>query len=413
MDRGLVIVGAGECGGRAALGLRDLGHKGAITLVGEERHPPYERPPLSKDALSGADEPGPKLVAETKVYEERQIRFIAGAQASAIDRKERMVWLADGTRLAYDKLLLTTGARPRRLAIPGAESDRCVYLRAFEEAMRLRHEFRPGRKIAIVGGGFIGLELAASATKRGAAVTVLEALPRILSRGVPGEIADIVAARHRAAGVELICGSGIAGLKGADGAIQVTLADGRSIGADLAVIGVGAVPETRLGEAAGLAIDNGIAVDERLATSDPDIFAAGDCCSFPLAIYGGRRVRLESWRNALDQGALAARNMLGAAEPISAVPWFWSDQFDLTLQVAGLADMGRHVVRRDIGDGGCIQFHLDDDGVLMAASGIAKGAAVARDIRVAEMLIARKARPDTVHLADPGHKLKSMLVEPR
>ena len=190
----------------------------------------------------------------------------------------------------------------------------------------------------------------------------------------------------------------------------MALADGTEIVADLAVVGIGAVPVTDLAESAGLTIENGIAVDGFLRTSDPDIFAAGDCCSFPLDIYGGRRVRLESWRNAQDQGTLAAKNMLGAEEPVSAVPWFWSDQHDLTLQIAGLADGAEQHVRRDLGNGAFILFHLAPDGRLLAASGIGPGNAVARDIRLAEMLIAKGARPDPVALASPDVKLKSLLA---
>ena len=188
------------------------------------------------------------------------------------------------------------------------------------------------------------------------------------------------------------------------------LSDGTDVIADLAVIGIGAVPVTGLAEAAGLAVENGISVDRFLRTSDPDIYAAGDCCSFPLEIYGGRRVRLESWRNAQDQGTLAAKNMLGAEEPVSAVPWFWSDQHDLTLQIAGLADGADRHIRRDLGDGAFILFHLAPDGRLLAASGIGPGNAVARDIRLAEMLIARQARPDPADLASPGVKLKALLA---
>ena len=190
----------------------------------------------------------------------------------------------------------------------------------------------------------------------------------------------------------------------------VTLTDGRVLEADVLVAAVGAVPNTELAAAAGLAVGNGILVDERLATSDPDIYAAGDCCAFPLPIYGNRMVRLESWRNAVDQAALAARNLLGADEPVAALPWFWSDQYDLTLQVAGLFDPAMSTVRRDLGEGGFILFHLDADGRLVAASGIGTGNTVARDIKLAEMLIARRARPDAAQLAEPGIRLKSMLA---
>ncbi len=409
----MVIVGAGECGARACLGLRDGGYQGAITLVGAEPYPAYERPPLSKQALVAEADPSPKVVATSLQLEERKINFIAANPAVAIDRAGKFVSLADGTRLAYDKLLLATGAEPRRLGLADALGQRAAYLRNFDDMLRLRHEFQPGRRIAIVGGGFIGLELAASARRRGASVCVIEALARLLSRGVPEEIATIVAQRHRAEGVEIVCGLSVATMREDGAGIQIALSDGRSIAADLAVIGVGALPSTALAEAAGLSLDNGIAVDDRLATNDPAILAAGDCCSFPLSLYGGRRVRLESWRNALDQGALAARNMMGAGEPISAVPWFWSDQFELILQIAGLIDEGKEMIRRDLGDGTFILFHLATDGRLVAASGIGKGNAVAKDIRLAEKLILQRARPDPASLVRPEFKLKSLLAGSR
>jgi 3-phenylpropionate/trans-cinnamate dioxygenase ferredoxin reductase subunit len=284
-----------------------------------------------------------------------------------------------------------------------------AYLRTFEDAMRIRRHLRPGKHIAIIGGGFIGLELAASARKRGAEVTIVEAQPRILMRGVPEDIAKVVEARHLAGGARLLCGHGLRGMiERADGA-DVVLQDGQRIEADVVVIGIGAAPVTGLAEAAGLALQNGVAVDECLRTSDPEVFAAGDCCSFPLPIYDGRRIRLESWRNAQDQGALAARNMLGAGEAISSVPWFWSDQYDLTLQVAGLSEGAARSVRRDLGGGAFILFHLAPDGRLLAASGIGAGNTVARDIRVAEMLIARRARPEPEKLAVPDIKLKALL----
>src|SRR6185369_2714966 len=246
--------------------------------------------------------------------------------------------------------------------------------------------------------GFIGLEIAASARRRGARVTVIEALPRILTRGVPEEIACVIDARHRDEGVTLACGKGVSALRETASAIEIALCDGSSVASDLLIIGIGAVPVTDLAQKAGLAIENGIAVDDQLRTSDPDIYAAGDCCSSPLAIYCGRRVRLECWRNAQDQGALAARNMLGAGESASAVPWFWSDQYDLTLQIAGLPDEGQRMVRRDLSESAFILFHLASDGRLVAASGIARGNGVAKDIRLAEMLIAKGAKPDPAAL---------------
>lgn len=408
MRAGMVIVGAGECGGRAALALRELGFDGPVTLVGEEPHLPYERPPLSKEAMTG-EAPAIKAIASDELLAERSIRHIHSVQAVAIDRAAHEVRLSDGSSLPYEKLLLATGSTPRRLPMPGLGA-RCVYLRTFNDALAIRAHLRAGNRVAIIGGGFIGLELAAAARKLGAGVTVIEAQPRILMRGVPAEIAGIIHQAHEAEGVHVLTGQGIAAIADDGAEVRITLADAREVAADLAVIGIGAVPVTALAAEAGLTIDNGIAVDEGLRTSDPDIFAAGDCCSFPLTVYGGRRVRLEAWRNAQEQGALAARNMLGAGEAHAAVPWFWSDQYGLTLQIAGLSDEGRSVVRRDLGDGAFILFHLADDGRLVAASGIGPGNAVARDIRLAEMLIAKRATPDREALGSQAFKLKSLLA---
>ena len=407
---GMVIIGAGECGGRAALALREHGYEGAVTLVGDEPHHPYERPPLSKDVLALTDAPPPKWVSTPAVFVEKRIACITGKSAVAIDRAAKTVVFSDGMALPYSKLLLATGAAPRRLALAEQAGDRIAYLRTFADALGIRDHLLPGRRVAIIGGGFIGLELAASARKRGAQVTIVEAQPRVLMRGVPQEIAEIVAARHLAEGADLLCGVGLTAITMRPDGVRVELSDGRRIDAHLAVIGIGAIPVTQLAASAGLRIDNGIAVDEFLQTSDADIFAAGDCCSFPLAIYGGRRVRLESWRNAQDQGTLAAKNMLGAGEAISSVPWFWSDQYDLTLQIAGLAEGSTQQVRRDLGDGAFILFHLAPDGRLLAASGIGPGNAVAKDIRLAEMLIGKEATPDVNDLASPDFRLKKLLA---
>ncbi|WP_189502049.1 FAD-dependent oxidoreductase [Mesorhizobium sp. M00.F.Ca.ET.216.01.1.1] len=408
VQRGMVIIGAGECGGRAALALRDLGFDGPVTLVGDEPHLPYERPPLSKDAMV-SDAPEIKAIASDEMLAGRSIRHIHSVQAVAIDRAAHVVRLSDGSALPYDKLLLATGSTPRKLPMPGLGA-RCVYLRTFNDALAIRAHLSAGNRIAIVGGGFIGLELAAAARKLGAAVTVIEAQPRILMRGVPAEIAQVIHAAHEAEGVKILCGEGIAAVADEDAEVRITLAGGQDIVADLVVIGIGAVPVTGLAAEAGLAIDNGIAVDDELRTSDPDIFAAGDCCSFPLAVYGGRRVRLEAWRNAQEQGPLAAKNMLGAGESHAAVPWFWSDQYGLTLQISGLSDEGRSIVRRDLDDGAFILFHLADDGRLVAASGIGPGNAVARDVRLAEMLVAKRAKPAPEALGSQMVKLKSLLA---
>jgi 3-phenylpropionate/trans-cinnamate dioxygenase ferredoxin reductase component len=400
-----VIVGAGECGARAAFALREKGFDGTLTLIGSETHLPYERPPLSKEALvAGA---GPKFVAEPHRYVEAGIDMLLGRTVCGIDRAAKCVVLGDGTVVPYDKLLLATGARPR--ALPSTTHGGRVS-RSHDDATRIRAHLVEGSHVAILGGGFIGLELAASARKLGATVTLVEGLPRVLSRGVPAEIAEIVAHRHAAEGVEILCGAKIASVEELPGEVRLTLEGGRVVAASLLVVGIGAVPNTELAEAAGLTVENGISVDGMLRTSDPDIFAAGDCTSYPLPLYGERRIRLESWRNAQEQGQLAAANMLGGADVHAAVPWFWSDQYDMTLQIAGLADGAATTVRRDMGEGAFILFHLDAAGRLIAASGIGPGNAVARDIRLAEMLIAARIHPDPAELAAPETKLKKLLA---
>jgi 3-phenylpropionate/trans-cinnamate dioxygenase ferredoxin reductase subunit len=403
-----IIIGAGECGARAAFALREKGYDGDITLVGTEPLAPYERPPLSKAGADGSLDP--KFIATPEKYAESGIRLLTGVTAHDLDPETKGVTLSDKSTLTYDRLLLATGASARPLPGAPADSDHIRSLRTHGDAMALRKAMRPGKHIAIIGGGFIGLELAATARLLGADVTVVEGLERVLKRGVPDEIAKVITERHRAEGVDLRCGVAISSLGEDGGGAVIRLSAGDTIEADLVLVGIGAIPSIDLAARAGLMIDNGIAVDEYLRTSAPDIYAAGDCCSFPLAVYGGRRVRLESWRNAQDQGALAAANMLGLGEMVSAVPWFWSDQYDMTLQIAGLSDGAVTHLRRDLGEGAFILFHLDDEGRLLAASGIGPGNAVARDIRLAEMLIAARAHPDPAALVASNIKLKSLLA---
>ncbi|MBB3300193.1 3-phenylpropionate/trans-cinnamate dioxygenase ferredoxin reductase subunit [Rhizobium sp. BK077] len=403
-----VILGAGECGARAAFALREKGFAGEITLVGAEPLPPYERPPLSKAGSTDASDP--KFIAAAEKYVENGIRLLTGLEARDLDTASRTVTLSDNTVLSYDKLLLATGAAAR--SFPGAPqgNPHIRALRTHHDAAALRDVMKPGRHIAIIGGGFIGLELAATARLLGAEVTVVEGLERVLKRGVPEEIAHLITERHRAEGVDIRCGVSIKALTTENGKAQIRLSSGEAIEADLVLVGIGAWPNVEIAERAGLTIENGIAVDIHLQTSAPDVFAAGDCCSFPLSIYGGRRVRLESWRNAQEQGTLAAANMLGLDEAVSFVPWFWSDQYDMTLQIAGLAEGAVTHHRRDLGAGAFILFHLDATGRLIAASGIGPGNAVARDIRLAEMLIAARAHPDPAALAASDIKLKSLLA---
>ncbi|MBY5717608.1 FAD-dependent oxidoreductase [Rhizobium leguminosarum] len=403
-----VILGAGECGARAAFALREKGFGGEITLVGAEPLLPYERPPLSKAGSTDASDP--KFIAAAEKYIENGIRLLTGVEARDFDPASRIVTLSNRAVLSYDKLLIATGAAARLL--PGAPqgSPHIRALRTHHDAAALRDAMKPGRRVAIIGGGFIGLEVAATARLLGADVTVIEGLERVLKRGVPEEIAHLLTERHRAEGVNIRCGVSIEALTEESGKALIQLSTGEAIEADLVLVGIGARPNVEMAERAGLAIDNGIAVDTYLQTSAAHVFAAGDCCSFPLPIYGGRRVRLESWRNAQEQGTLAAANMLGLNEAVSAVPWFWSDQYDMTLQISGLAEGAMTHQRRELGAGAFILFHLDAGGRLIAASGIGPGNAVARDIRLAEMLIAARAHPNPAALAASDIKLKSLLA---
>jgi 3-phenylpropionate/trans-cinnamate dioxygenase ferredoxin reductase component len=408
-DGGMVIAGAGKAGSRACVSLRENGWEGAITLIGAEAHAPYDRPPLSKSVITDEGEQAPPYLTDEAVLASINVTFIKSNPAAAIDRDTKTVALADGSKIAYEKLLIATGAVPRRLNVTVEDPSRLLYLRSFEDSLAIRRRIEKGGHAIIIGGGFIGLELAASAKKRGLDVTVIEGLPRVLSRGVPEEIAAVVTARHQAEGTRILCGNAIESIEAGKGGVLIGLKGGARIVGDFAVAGVGASPVTALAEGAGLALDNGISVDETLQTSDPNIYAAGDCISFPLTVYGGRRVRLESWRAAQDQGALAAANMLGEDGKFAAVPWFWSDQHDLSMQIAGLQDEASRAVRRDLGNGGFIQFHLAGDGRLVAASGIGPGNSVAKDIRLAEMLIGKRAYPEAAQLSDANFNLKALL----
>lgn len=403
MTAGMVIVGAGMAGHRAIISLRASGYDGAITLVGEEALMPYDRPPLSKSAIVEEHPPQPVWLMDEGIATSLKADIRCSTTATKINRADKTVELHDGSTIAFTRLLLATGAKPRKLSNPGGEYARL--LRNFEDAMTLRESFLPGRNIVIIGGGFIGLELASSASKRGCNVTLVEAQPRLLMRGVPEAIARIVQERHQAAGVKILLGTSIKSLQ----KDSVTLSDDSVIPSDTSIAGIGAAPDTKLASDAGLDINNGIACNEFLQTSDPDIFAAGDCCSFIHAAFGNRRLRFEAWRNAQDQGNVAAENMLGANKTFRAIPWFWSDQYDLSLQIDGLADMGPVTVVRKPSTDALILFHLAENGTLCGASGIGPGNSIARDIKLAEMMIAKGMSPAASQLEDTTIQLKTLL----
>lgn len=400
----VAIIGAGECGVRAALALREHGFDGSIDLINAERHTPYERPPLSKPNADGVSL---KTITGAADLAQKQITHHCDVEAQSIDRNLQQVRLSNGEILSYDRLLLATGAKPRVFSVGNTVVPNLHYLRTYDDAIRISDQLVQGRRLTIIGGGFIGLELAVQARLKDAHVTLIEAAPRLLGRAVPADIASLIEVRHRAEGVEIFCGAGITAI---DTNGTISLQDGNVIASDLIVAGIGSLPVTDIAAAAGLVLDNGISVDGQLRTSDPLIFAAGDCCSFPHPLYDGKRTRIESWRAAQEQGEHAARAMLGPVDDYQSVPWFWSDQYDLSLQIAGLSNDASHTIRRDMGENCFILFHLADNGRLLAASGIGPGNSVARDIRLAEMLIAKRAHPDPAALGDPAIKLKSLLT---
>ncbi|WP_439406569.1 NAD(P)/FAD-dependent oxidoreductase [Bradyrhizobium sp. DASA03076] len=405
----MVVVGAGEAGTAAAIALRDGGWTGSVVLIGNEAMLPYERPPLSKAVLSEETLPGPKLLATPERLKKLGIDYLEGRNVESIDRAAHTVAFSDGAQLAYQRLLLATGARPRKLSIPAAVGSRIATLRTYADALAIRQFISPGCELVVIGGGFIGLEVAASAVSRGASVTVIEAGPRLLTRAVSAPIAELVKAKHERSGVRIETGATVEHIDAKEGRSKVVLADGRTHLADLVLVGVGVVPNVELAQAAGLAVDNGIVLDETLASSDPHIFAAGDCCSFPHRLYG-ERIRLEAWRNAQRQGAAAAANMLGANRPFEDVPWFWSDQYDQTLQIAGLSREEDVPVARNLGAKGQILFYLAPYGRLVAACGFGSLGAIAKEIRFAEMMIGRRLAPKPEVLADPAVNIKSLLV---
>ena len=406
---GVVIIGAGHTGAQAAKTLRQEGWRGAITLIGAETEPPYQRPPLSKEILTGVKTLSDCGLFEPSFLARREIDLRAGARAIAIDRTRQEVRLENGSSVRYGRLLLATGAEPRRLTAPEVGRSDIRYLRSAADASGLADIIRRRQRLIIVGGGFIGLEVAAAATSRGCKVTVIEAGARLVMRSVPTEIERLLAARHRSAGVTFHLNRQLADIRWARGRVEVVLDDGTELQGDTILAAIGVTPRVELAEAAGLAVDNGVAVDATLRSSDPNIFAAGDVCSFPNALFGSR-IRLECWRNAEDQGAVAARNILGVGEEYGGAPWLWSDQYELSIQVAGLPAPAASRVTRPADGGGLLVFQLTDNGRLIWASGIGSEGAIGRDIRVAQLMIERGLRPSADALADPTVMLKSLLV---
>jgi 3-phenylpropionate/trans-cinnamate dioxygenase ferredoxin reductase component len=331
-----VIAGAGLAGAKAAEALRSEGFEGRIVLVGDEPEAPYERPPLSKDYLRGESPREQARVHEDGFYAEHDIELLAGTTVTDLNTAARDVTLSTGERLGYDRLLLATGSEPRRLSVPGAELDGIHHLRTFADSDAIAAALRPGARAVIAGGGWIGMEVAASARQKGLDVTIVELEDVPLSRALGREAGLIYARLHREHGVELHTGVAVARVEGEGRVERVVLADGRALDADLLVCGLGAIPRTALAERAGLAVENGVLTDASLQTSDPHVFAAGDIANAEHPFYG-RRVRVEHWANALNQPEVAAKAMLGKPATYDKLPYFFSDQYDAGMEYRGLA----------------------------------------------------------------------------
>ncbi len=398
-----VIVGAGHAGGRAAEAMRMLGFEGKIILIGAEPHLPYERPPLSKELLQTEGGEGFTLIRDQAYYDENRIDCRLGSRATAIDRDAKSITLQDGTPLSYDKLLLTTGGAVRRLDLPGADLSNVFYLRTLDDSRAIESRLGDAPRVVIVGGGFIGLEVAASARRRGCAVTVLETADRLMGRAVLPEISQAFLDLHGEHGVDIRLGCAIGHFEGAGQVERAVTADGEALPADLVVIGVGIFPDTALAEAAGLAADDGIVVDEFCRTSDPAIFAAGDVTRHFSTICGGH-IRLESWQNAQNQAIAAAKVMCGEETPFSEVPWMWSDQFDANLQIAGMPEAWDTVVfRGDVAARDFIGFQMQD-GEVVGAMSLNRP----RDMRFARRLIGTGRRIDAGALTDEAVPLRDL-----
>ena len=399
----VVIIGAGQAGIQVALSLRQLGHDGRIVLLGAEHHPPYQRPPLSKAYLKGETTQDQLILRPADALASMGIELHAGQPALSIDRAARRV-ACHGSTFHYDRLVLATGTRPRLLAVPGSKLQGVLTLRVIEDADRLRTALEHARNIAIIGGGFIGLEVAATVRAKGKPVTVIEAAPRVMARAVAPQVSAWFEAMHRDMGTDLRCGAGVSALSGQDHVETVELMDGNRIGADLVLVGVGAVPNVDLAEAAGLPCPNGIATDAQGRTADPNIFAAGDCALTPSHWAGGP-IRLESVQNANDQAKIVAAVIMGQDVTYDAVPWFWSDQGSAKLQTTGLPiGTDAHVLRGDPQEGRFTVFHLRDGSVIAADSVNAPA-----DHMLSRRLVAARATIPAAALADPGVPLKSLL----
>ncbi len=409
MTDGVVVVGAGQAAGELAFRLRQAGYTGRVTLVGAEAHLPYQRPPLSKAYLSGAVQAEALMLRSDAAYAKADIHFIGNTQVTTLDPTAHNVTLQDGRTLGYEKLVLATGGRARRLTCPGNNLAGVYVLRTLDDVLAIRAHFHPGQKLVIIGGGYIGLEVAAVAIKHGLVVTVLEAAPRLLARVAGAEISAFYDRAHRQAGVDIHTGAAVTSLhpstENPDHVGAVELSDGTSFPCDFVLAGIGLIPNVELAEAAGLPIGNGILVDEYCRTTDPDVLSIGDCANHPNALMG-RRLRLESVPNAIEQARVAAETICGRLSPYAATPWFWSDQYDLKLQAVGLAEGHDEVViRGDMQTRAFTVFYLRQ-GIIIATDSVNRPA----DFMAARKLVGNAVRAEAGVLADTSVPLKELVA---
>lgn len=403
----IVIAGGGQAAVQAVDTLRRKGFTGKLVLVGDEPYLPYQRPPLSKKYLAGALERDRLLLRPQHFYESHSVEARLGRRVEEISGRDQRLRLDDGSTVAYDALLIATGSRPRPLAAPGIDLDGVYSLRTIADVERIRADWAPGRRLVIVGGGYIGLEVAATARELGLEVTVLEMADRVMNRVVCPQISAFYEGEHARHGVRILCNSRVQAFAAAPGSRRVRAVvtkDGEEHAADCVIVGCGVIPADELAVAAGLTCENGVVVDDRCRTSDPAIYAAGDCTSHPSLHYG-RRLRLESVDNAFEQGASAALNMLGVETVHDKVPWFWSDQYHHKLIIIGLGQGYDTVVMRGDPAGHAFSACYLRGGELIAVDTVNSP----KDQMAARKLIAAHARPSPDKLADATLPLKDML----
>lgn len=404
MSENIIIAGAGHAAGQVAVSLRQGKFDGRITIIGEESYLPYQRPPLSKAYLAGELELDRLLIRHEKYYQEHDIDMRLATRVESIDRAARSVTLSSGERLNYDRLVIATGSRPRRVDMPGVDLAGVHYLRTIDDVRRMQPDLKAGNNLVIVGAGYIGLEVAAVTTKRGLDVTVVEMADRVMSRVVCPEVSEFFEKVHRAAGVDIRCNRDPNSELLGDGHVErLRGADGVEIPADMVCIGVGILPNTDIAEAAGLECDNGILVDEYCRTTDPHVLAVGDCTNHPNSLLG-RRLRLESVHNAQEQAKTAAATIRGELKPYAQIPWFWSDQYDLKLQIVGIGGThDRVVLRGEPDERSFAAFYMEGDR-LIAVDAINRP----REFMLSKKLIAQGARFDPEILADTSIEFKAL-----